>query len=255
MKEMQTLEANLRRLRMPGILENLDLRLREAEDGGLGYLDFLILLIQDEVVNRDSNILSKRLKVGSLSPRMTFENFNYRFNMATIPQQTIRDLATCRFIRDHRSLVLCGPPGIGKTHIAQAIGHEVCRRGGDALFVKTQKLLECLTDDSYPRRVARLWKQVKTMDLLVLDDFGFRRYDSKESELLYALADERLGSGSTIITSNRPPQDWYGVFPDPVIGGAVLDRLVSGAIKIIVEEAKSYRMYGVFGEGTEEKGS
>ncbi len=93
------------------------------------------------------------------------------------------------------------------------------------------------------------------MDLLVLDDFGFRRYDSKESELLYALADERLGSGSTIITSNRtsnrPPQDWYGVFPDPVIGGAVLDRLVSGAIKIIVEEAKSYRMYGVFGEGSE----
>ena len=78
-------DGNLRRLRMPGILENLDLRLREAEDGGLGYLDFLILLIQDEVVNRDSNILSKRLKVGSLSPRMTFENFNYRFNMATIP--------------------------------------------------------------------------------------------------------------------------------------------------------------------------
>ncbi len=79
---------------------------------------------------------------------------------------------------------------------------------------------------------------------MILDDFGFRKYETKEAELLYALADERLGSGSTVITSNRPAEDWYGVFPDPVIGGAILDRLVSGAIKIIVEQAKSYRKSG-----------
>jgi DNA replication protein DnaC len=86
--------------------------------------------------------------------------------------------------------------------------------------------------------------EMRNVDLLVLDDFGFRRYDSKESEILYSLADLRLGSCSTILTSNRPAQDWYGVFPDPVIGGAILDRLVSGAIKIIVEKAKSYRKSG-----------
>ena len=244
MKETDTLKQHLRRLRMPGILDNLNLRIKEAQDTSLGYLDFLILLVQDEIANRESNILNKRLKVGGLSPRMTFESYDYRFNSEAIAPQTIRDLATCQFIQDRRSLVLCGPPGIGKTHIAQALGHEVCRRGGDALFIKTQRLLEDLCDTSYPRRITRLWKQLKNFDLLILDDFGFRRYGGKEAELLYALADERLGMSSTVITSNRPPQDWYGVFPDPVIGGAILDRLVAGATKIIVEKARSYRKYG-----------
>ena len=117
----------------------------------------------------------------------------------------------------------------------------MCRRGNDAAFFKTHKLLEKLLDTSYPRRVERLWKQCFSVKVLILDDFGFRRYDVEEAELLYELANERLGKGSTIVTSNRPVEDWYGVFPDPVIGGAILDRLVSGAIKIIIERAKSYR--------------
>ena len=90
----------------------------------------------------------------------------------------------------------------------------------------------------------RLWKRITRIPLLILDDFGFRRYSSEEAELLYAISDERLGSGSTIITSNRPTEDWFSVFPDPVIGGAVLDRLASGAQKLIVEKAKSYRKHG-----------
>jgi DNA replication protein DnaC len=123
----------------------------------------------------------------------------------------------------------------------QAIGHEVCRRGGDALFIKTQKLLEDLLNPSYPRRASRLWKQIKNVDLLILDDSGFRKYEQNEAESLYSLADVRMNIASTVIISNRPPPDWYGVFPDPVIGGAILDRIVSGAIKIIVEKAESYR--------------
>jgi DNA replication protein DnaC len=82
------------------------------------------------------------------------------------------------------------------------------------------------------------------VSLLVLDDFGFRRYDTKEAELLYAICDERLGSGSIILTSNRPVEDWYGVFPDPVIGGAILDRLASPAIKLVIEKGRSYRKEG-----------
>lgn len=241
MQNIDVLENHLRRLRMPAVIENLNLRLQEAEEGNLGYLDFLILLIQDEVDSREANNLSKRLKYGGLSPRMTFESYDYRYNAESLAPSIIRDLATCRFIKEKRSLVFCGPPGIGKTHISQALGHEVCRRGGDALFIKTQQLLENLQDKSYPRRAARLWKQIKNAELLILDDFGFRRYEPNEAEILYSLADARLGVASTIITSNRPPEDWYGVFPDPVIGGAILDRMVAGAIKIIVEKAESYR--------------
>jgi DNA replication protein DnaC len=240
----QHVAANLKRLKLPSVSENLETRERQAREQNLGYIEFLSLLISDEIASREANILSKRVAGGSLDPRLTFESFDFRFNSEALPAQTVRDLATCHFIEKNRNLIFCGPPGIGKTHITHGIGHEVCRRGSDALFFKTHKLLEQLSDASYPRRAERLWKRCVTARLLILDDFGFRRYDARESELFYELSDERLGKYSTVITSNRPPQDWYGVFPDPVIGGAILDRLVSGAVKIIVEKAKSYRKKG-----------
>ena len=236
--------ANLKRLKLPAVSENLELREREAKEQDLGYVEFLSLLIQDEIASREANILHKRVQNGSLNCRLTFESFDFRFNNKELPSQTVRDLATCHFVERNRNLVFCGPPGIGKTHIAQGIGHEICRRGFDALFFKTHKLLTKLTDDSYPRRVVRLWKQCVSAKVLILDDFGFRNYNTRECELLYELADERLGKASTIITSNRPAEDWYGVFPDPVIGGAILDRMVSSAIKLVVEKGRSYRKEG-----------
>jgi len=238
------LANDLKRLRMPGMLETLEMRIREATEGNFGYLEFFQLLVQDEIANREANNLAKRLKTADLSTRYTFESFDFRFNARVLPAQTLRDLATCHFLDRNANIILCGPPGIGKSHIAQAIGHEVCRRGSEAMFTKTHKLLESLLDKEYPRRATRLWKRVRSAGLLILDDFGFRRYDTREAELLYAICDERLGSGSIILTSNRPAEDWYSVFPDPVIGGAVLDRLASAAIKLIVEKGRSYRREG-----------
>ena len=234
----------LKRLKLPAISENLELRAREARELSLGYIEFLSLLIQDEITSREANILNKRVQSGGLDPRYTFESFDFRFNQEAMPSQTIRDLASCHFVERNQGLTFCGPPGIGKTHIVHSIGHEVCRRGHDVLFFKTHKLLEQLLDESYPKRVERIWKRCLITRLLILDDFGFRRYSPKEAELLYELSDERLAKGSTIVTSNRPVVDWYGVFPDPVIGGAVLDRLVSGAVKLIIERARSYRKEG-----------
>jgi len=238
------LANDLKRLRMPGMLETLEMRIKEATEGDFGYLEFFQLLVQDEIANRETNNLAKRVKMANLSNRCTFENFDFRFNGQALPAQTLRDLATCHFLDRNANVILCGPPGIGKSHIAQAIGHEVCRRGSEVMFTKTHKLLEQLLDSEYPRRAARLWKRTRSVSLLILDDFGFRRYDSREAELLYAVCDERLGSGSMILTSNRPAEDWYSVFPDPVIGGAILDRLASSAIKLIVEKARSYRKEG-----------
>lgn len=238
------LTNDLKRLRMPGMIETLDLRIKEATEGNFGYLEFFQLLVQDEIANREANNLVKRLKTGNLSNRCTFESFDFRFNEQALPAQTVRDLATCHFLDRSANIILCGPPGIGKSHIAQAIGHEVCRRGSEVLFTKAHKLLEQLLNADYPRRAARLWKRVATVRLLILDDFGFRRYDTKEAELLYAMCDERLGAGSIILTSNRPAEDWYSVFPDPVIGGAILDRLASSAIKLIIEKGRSYRKEG-----------
>ena len=120
----------------------------------------------------------------------------------------------------------------------------MCRRGFDVFFRKTNKLLAELISHSQNSRFERAFKKYLKADLIILDDFAFTRLDSRESEILYALADERLGRSSIILTSNRPPEDWYGIFPDPVIGGALLDRLVSGAVKVIVTEGRSYRREG-----------
>ena len=238
------LEQNLRRLKMPGIMHNLQVRLGQAQENRLGYLEFLSLLIGDELINREANNFSKRVKAAGFGLIKTFEGFDYNFNEEILPSALIRDLATCHFVEQSRNLVICGPPGIGKTHIVKAVGHEVCRRGENVLFKKTGKLLQELIDLSSNGRSDRLLRKCLKTRLLVLDDFAFRKLDSKESEILYALADERLGRASTVITSNRPPQDWYDIFPDPVIGQAILDRLVSGAVKVIATKGRSYRKEG-----------
>ena len=152
----------------------------------------------------------------------------------------LRDLGTCHFIEQHRNIVIGGPPGIGKTHAAKAIGHQACRGGYQVLFRQTQRLLSDLCADSAERADRELRYAIK-VDLLILDDFAFRKLDQKEAEALYVLAEARLGTASTILTSNRPPEDWYATFPDPVVGGAILDRMVSAAIKIITTKGRSYR--------------
>jgi DNA replication protein DnaC len=237
----ESLSASLKRLKLPGMADNLDLRIREAEENRLGYLDFFSLLVQDEVLNREANTLDKRLKAAGFSHECTFEDFDFEFNSAVLPPPLVRDIASCHFIERHKNLVLAGPPGIGKSHIAQAVGHEAARRGIDVLFAKTHKLLSRLQDIQHPRRAASLLKNAVSVPLLILDDFAFKTCSYDEVQLLYTIADERMNRRSTIVTSNRPPEDWFSVFPDPVIGGAILDRLVSSALKVFVTNGRSYR--------------
>ncbi|MCX7024031.1 MAG: ATP-binding protein [Spirochaetes bacterium] len=160
--------------------------------------------------------------------------------------------AASRFIEQHRNLVLACPPGIGTSHIAQALGHETARRGLDVIVFRTHRLLERLAPDRLSgKRSQILTKRCLDAGLLILDDFAFRPYSRLETELLHALSDERLAECSIIVTSNRPPEDRFSVFPDPVVGGAIMDRLVSGAIKLIVSSGRSYRKVGAFRQETQ----
>ena len=241
----QDLSTDLKRLKLPGMADNLDRRAREVEEAQLGYLEFAALLGQDEVASRDSNSFQKRVKTAGFATRLTFESFDFEFNSAVLPAPLLRDLASCRFIDQRRNLVIAGPPGIGKSHIAQALGHEAARRGIDVVFFKTYKLLEKLAPERLSaRRSQLLMKSCIGAGLLILDDFAFRSYSQAETELLYTICDERLSEGSIVVTSNRPPEDWFSVLPDPIVGGAVMDRLVSGAVKLIVTSGRSYRKEG-----------
>ena len=182
----------------------------------------------------------ERIKQAGFGIQKTFEDFDHRFNAEALPGSTLRDLATCHLIDRHQNVVVGGPPGIGKTHVVKALGHEACRQGRQVLFRTTQKLLGELLADS-AERAERVLRRAINVELLILDDFAFRKLDQREAESLYVLAEERLGRASTLLTSNRPPEDWYAIFPDPVVGGAILDRLVSSAIKIVTTTGKSYR--------------
>lgn len=235
------LEERLRKLRLPGILESLDMRTAQAEENRLGYLEFLSFLIQDEYENRNANSLTKAIRAANFGEEKTLEGFDFKFNQQWIPQATVRDLATCVFIENRKNIVIIGPTGIGKTHLAKALGHEACRRKYSVLFTKTYSILENLQDDLSRNQLMKLWRRLIKIDLLLFDDFGFRKMNQKEAELFYSLVDERLGKGSMIFTSNRPPEDWMGLFPDPVIGGAILDRIVSDSHKIVSTKGKSYR--------------
>ena len=150
------------------------------------------------------------------------------------------DLATCTYIAQHRNVLICGPTGVGKSHLSQALGHEACRRGYDVLFVSTHKMLAHLNggraDGSYDKRLQIYLRPA----LLILDDFGLRPVTSPGSEDLLDVILERYERGSILITSNRAPAEWPSLFGDPLMASAALDRLADNASVLIITGA-SYR--------------
>lgn len=240
MNEMAQLKPKLNRLKMSGILEHLDLRMRQAQDEHLGYSEFLLSIFQDEIERRDFKVLTARLKKSGLHPKMTLETFDFRFN-ARIHEPLVKELATCAFVERGENVFLLGPSGVGKTHLATALGHEACRRGIDVLFKRTFALLKWLGGGRADNTFERKLKSIAEIPLLVLDDFGLNDLDPIKQNDLYELICARYESASTIITSNRDFSEWQNIFDNPLIGSAAMDRLVHRAIKIAIE-GKSYRL-------------
>jgi DNA replication protein DnaC len=239
MTRTHQLEATLRKLKLSGMLDTLDARLAQARAGELGHLQFLQILCEDEINRRQAGALRRRIRRARFEEPTTLEDFDFAFN-PKLPVSQIRDLATCRFIQAGESVILYGPVGVGKTHIAQALGHAACRRGFGVSFAKTSRLLATLAashaDSSWETRMRRLAR----LDLLILDDFGLREFTVQQGDDFFELVSERHKTGSMVLTSNRAPADWYGLFPNPVMAEGVLDRLVNCAHHLLME-GKSYR--------------
>ena len=233
------LTPQLKRLRLSGVLETLELRNQQAIQERLSYVDFLARLIQDEVERRTQKQLQLRVRRAAFRSDKTLESFDFSFN-PTINRQQLLDLAACHYIAEHRNLLVCGPTGVGKSHLSQALGHEACRRGYDVLFVSTHKMLAHLNggraDGSYDRR----FQSYLRPDLLILDDFGLKPVSSPGPEDLLDVILERYERGSILITSNRAPSEWPDLFGNPLMASAALDRLADRAHVVIITGA-SYR--------------
>jgi len=233
------LQPRLKRLKLGGMLQTLELRLDQAHQEQLGHLGFLELMLEDEIQRRQNKSLARRLERAHFEEAQTLADFDFAFN-PKIPAAQVRDLATCGFIERKESVLLAGPVGVGKTHVAQAIGHAACRQGRSVLFDKTARVLADLgaghLDGTWERRLRRYLAP----DLVILDDFGLRAFTERQGEDLYEFISERVRRGSTIVTSNRPPAEWYALFPNPVLAEGALDRLINAAHHVTLE-GKSYR--------------
>ena len=238
MSHAHQLDSALRALKLSGMLDTLDARLAQARAGDLGHLEFLHALCLDELARRDAAAIVRRVRNARFEQATTLEDFDFNYN-PSIPAAAIRDLATLRFLAAGQSIILHGPVGVGKTFIAQALGHHACRHGHTAAFTKTSRLLADLAGGHADRTwVTRLHRWARPT-ILILDDFAMRDFTPTQADDLYELITERAGR-SLVLTSNRRPEDWYPLFPNPVVAESVLDRLINTAHHINMN-GRSYR--------------
>lgn len=239
MNPMPELTPLLKQLRLSGILDSLDARNREAIDAKLAYPEFLALLIQDEVARREQKKFNLRIRRAGFRAQKTIEQFDFNFN-PSINQAFVKELGSARFVGEPANVLIAGPCGTGKSHLAQALGHCAVRQGLDVIFSTQTQLLGSLQAARAMGTYERRFQTLARVPLLIIDDLGLKPLRSPHDEDLHDLVAERHERAATIVTSNLDFAEWGEAFPNRLLGAATIDRLRHNAY-LLVLEGKSYR--------------
>ncbi|MGA2553109.1 MAG: IS21-like element helper ATPase IstB [Burkholderiaceae bacterium] len=240
MQPVPALTPHLKQLRLSGILDSLEARNRQAIESKLSYTDFLTLLIEDEVARREQKKFDSRLRRAAFRTSKTLEQFDFE-RLPQLNRALVHDLAAGRYLTERAPVLIVGPCGTGKSHLAQALGHCAVRQGVDVLFSTCAQLTASLhaarANGTHERRLATLSR----VSLLIIDDFGLKPLRPPADEDLHELIAERYETVSTIITSNLDLPEWDQAFPaNRLLASATLDRMRHNAYCLVLD-GQSYR--------------
>lgn len=239
MATLETVAQRLRQLRLSGMQDAIAARVEQARASGLDPLEVIQLLLDDEVLRRESEGVARRIQRARFEEVCDLRDFDFADN-PEIPKAKLWELAGGRYLEEQAVVLLCGPTGVGKSFVAQALGVAACRQERRVLFTKAGALLSDLAggrgDGSWQTRLRRY----VAPELLVLDDFGMREYTTLQAEDLYELVSRRYRRGAMVLTPNRAAKDLYPLFPNPVLAEGLLDRLLNSAY-VVPMLGRSYR--------------
>jgi len=235
-----SVQTALKQLRLSGMAQSLDVRLQEAAGNSLTHDEFLELVLQDELLVRQDRQRQRRLKAAQFRELKTLEDFDWQFN-PSIKKKLVYDLASGRFVREARDCLWLGPPGTGKSHLCQAIGYQAIKMGFLVLYRSIFDVVrDFLEDEAFAGENKVLAKYLKP-DLLIIDDMGIKQLPKRSGEYLFEIILRRYETKSTMMTSNRPLEDWGKLLGDVPAATAILDRFLHHA-EIIMITGRSYRL-------------
>jgi len=234
------LMSNLKKLRLSGLASTLEVRLQEAVGNQLNHQEFLELIVNDELAIRDDRAIARRIKKAGFRELKSLEDFDFSFN-PSIKRRQIMDLATGHFIRDKTDLLILGPPGVGKSHLVQAVGHQAAKIGFTVLYRSIfDTITELIQAENFGDGIKTMNRYLK-VDLLIIDDMGIKKLPKQSGEYLFEIIMRRYELRSTIMTSNRPLEEWGKLIGDVPTATAILDRILHNA-EIIQITGRSYRL-------------